>query len=161
MLRPWEERWGFSYPLPFLSKLPCVWCGEGLAMFSLTLLLVLKICAVLFISDVAFMIPDFSRDCQILTPFLYFKKHSWTIPSLTPHLQGLKNLVMSRIDCNSVHDTRLEGWWHFLHFDGSPTFEINHACLEICHHQQMQHWRSQSVFGVAGYCPIWRAEIIH
>lgn len=95
-------------------------------------------------------------------PFLYFNKHrlSWTIPSLTTLLQGLKNLVMSKIDCNFVDDIWLEGWWHFLYFAGSPNFEINHACLEICHAKQMQHWRSQFVFGVVGYCPIWRVKII-
>lgn len=150
-------------PLPATLFITAALCGQGYAVFSPTLLPILKICAVLFISDVPFIIPSSSRDSvKFICLFCIWTNTGWAeqFPVLTTHLQGLKNLV-SKIDCNFVHDIWLEGWWHFLHFSGSPTFEINHACLEICHQKQMQNWRSQFVFRVAGYFPIWRVEIIH
>ena len=73
----------------FIKVALCLVWLRPCCVLPLTLLSVLKICAILLISDVLCMIPQFFQGLrQIHVPSLCSKTHrpSWTIPSLTTHL---------------------------------------------------------------------------
>lgn len=146
MFRCWEERWGFPYPLPSLSKLPCVWCGQGHVMFSLTLLSeILKVCAILLISDVPFTIPSVSRDSIKFTCLFCTQTNTGWAGQFPVWPHTCKDSKI--LSCPKLTVTLfMRSSWKVDDSSGSSNFEINHACLEICHHKQMQHWRSQFVF---------------
>lgn len=144
-----------------------VWSRPRCVLF-LTLLSVLKICAVLLISDVLFMIPRFFQGLSNSRALSGLSNDNWAgqFPVWPRTCRDSK--ILSCPILTGVFFVR-DIWVHCsigrltaLHaFAGSPNFEINHAFLEVCHHKQMQNWRSQFVFRVAGYCRIWRVEIIY
>lgn len=80
------------------------------------LLLVLSVCAVLFISDMLFVTPHFCQElCHIHMPSLCFNKHRlrWGLNSLNSSqfdyrpVGTQKNPTLSTVIYNFVHDIRL------------------------------------------------------